>query len=76
MSVFVFLMTSLLCRAMEHTSTITQPSMRGSGARTKEVAGEGCTMRVEKSMKESGRRIRTMDMASFDWVVELCFGIF
>lgn len=33
-----------LLRGTAHTFTITQQFMRGSGARTSGVAGEGCTM--------------------------------
>lgn len=62
-----------LFRAMGPTSTIAQQFMKGSGVRTIGVAGEGCTMRVEISTRESGWRIRITDRASFDMVRELCF---
>lgn len=39
---------------MGHTSTTAQEFMKGSGVRTVGVAGEGCTLRTETSMKESG----------------------
>ena len=41
-------------REMGCTSTITRPFMRGTGVKASGVAGEGCTMRVEISMRESG----------------------
>lgn len=43
-----------LLRAMGPTSIIAQQFTKGSGVRTIGVAGEGCTMRVGISMRESG----------------------
>lgn len=50
----IFCMLLYVFRGMGRTSTITQQFMRGNGARTIGVAGEGSTMRMEISMKESG----------------------
>lgn len=41
-------------REMENTSTMMYPPMKGSGVRTNEAAVEGCTLRMETSMRESG----------------------
>lgn len=43
-----------LFRDMGHTSTTAWQSMRGSGKRTNGVDGEGCTMKMETSMRGSG----------------------
>lgn len=50
----MFCILFYLLRGMGRTSTTAQQFMRGSGVRTIGVAGEGCTTRVEISMRESG----------------------
>lgn len=50
----IFCILLHVLRGMGCTSTTAQQFMRGSGVRTIGVAGEGCTTRMEISMRESG----------------------